>query len=87
MYTNNDIIKTFEDATGEIAEFISKLNDFKMKFGWISNQTLDNADPELEASECLEKLGVLLATLIIYKNEYKKEPIDEKTGKITYENE
>lgn len=88
MYTNKQILSTFESAIKDVSIFISKLVDYKGKFEYISNQTADNADPELEASECLEKLGVLLATLNIYHDEYSNDPIDETTGKmkeISYE--
>lgn len=86
-YTNEDIVETFDRASVKVAEFISLLSDFKGKFERISDQTLDNADPLCESAECLEKLGVLLATLTIYKNEYEKDPIDEKTGKMIDKNE
>lgn len=82
MYTNDDIVQTFDQASVKVAEFISVLNDLKGKFERISNQTMDNADPEIEAANCLEKLSVLLSTLVIYKNEYQTEPINEKTGEI-----
>jgi hypothetical protein len=45
---------------------------------YISNITLDNADPEFQASEVLEKLAVLLSTLVIYKKEYTDEPWKEE---------
>lgn len=73
MYTKEQIVETFEESSLKVAEFISLLADYRDKFDWISNQTMDNADPLLETQECLEKLGVLLATLIIYKNEYYNE--------------
>lgn len=44
-----------------------------MRFEWISDYTQDNADPEIDSSECLEKLGVLLSIIVIYKNETMKE--------------
>ena len=83
FYSNDDILKTFSEAINDTAVFISKLADHKRKFQYISEQTMDNADPECDAADCLEKLGVLLATLNIYKEEYTQDPIDETTGKIT----
>jgi hypothetical protein len=82
MYTNNQIVKVFEEAINDTSNFISQLADYKGKFEYISNQTTDNGDPEIEAAECLEKLGVLLATLNIYKKEYSNDPIDEMTGTL-----
>lgn len=81
-YTNDQIIQTFSKAINDISIFISKLADYKRSFEYISEQTMDNADPECEAAECLEKLGVLLATLNIYKEEYTQDPIDKTTGKL-----
>lgn len=72
MYTNEEIVKTFDESALKVAEFISLLDDFRGKFDTISNQTMDNADPLLISQECLEKLGLLLATLTIYKDEYSK---------------
>lgn len=72
-YSLNDIVTIFDESSIEIAEFISKLNDWKNKFDMISNQTMDNADPFCDAQTCLEQLGVLLSTIIIYKNEYLSE--------------
>jgi hypothetical protein len=81
MYTNEQILSTFKDAIKDTSIFISKLSDYKNLFAYISNQTMDNADPELAAGECLEKLETLLAILNIYYDEYSEDPIDEKTGK------
>lgn len=82
MYTNDQILNVFDEAIKNTSEFISRLNDYKIRFEYISDQTTDNSDPEIEASDCLEKLGVFLATLNIYRNEYAEEPIDEITGRI-----
>lgn len=87
VYSNNDILKTFSEAINDTAVFISKLAEHKRKFQYISEQTMDNADPECDASECLEKLGILLATLNIYKEEYTQDPIDETTGKLKRDTE
>lgn len=87
IYTNEEIVHTFDRASMKVAEFISLLSDFKGKFERISDQTLDNADPLCESAECLEKLGILLATLTIYKNEYQNDPIDKKTGRLENKNE
>jgi hypothetical protein len=74
MQTNEDFLKCFEEGMVKTAEFISWLANYKLQLERISNITMDNADPECEAAECLERLGVLLSTLTIYKDEYTKEP-------------
>lgn len=81
-YTNKQIVEIFDDASCKVAEMISVLNNYKTKFDYISNQTLDNADPVCDASEALEKLGILLSSLTIYKHEYEQSPINEETGKL-----
>lgn len=62
-------IETYDEAIDVISQFICRLNEFKDRFQWISNDAMDNADPEIETSYCLQKLSVLLATLVIYKKE------------------
>jgi hypothetical protein len=85
MYTNDEIVKKFENAINDVSEFISKLNEHKNVFEFISNQTGDNCDPGLETSVCLERLGVLLAILNIYHKEYTDDPIDKHTGRLMNE--
>ena len=81
LLTNEDFLKCFEEGIVKTAEFISWLNSYKGSLEIISNQTMDNADPELDAAEALEKLGLFLSTLVIYKDEYTKEPWKQKTVK------
>lgn len=76
--TNSEILSVFSDAEIETAKYIDKLSDLKGRFEYISNITMDNADPEFQAAEVLEKLAVLLSTLVIYKKEYTDEPWKEK---------
>jgi hypothetical protein len=76
-YTKSQIVETFTEGIDKISKFISWLDDFKRRCEWISNQTMDNADPECEAATCVERLGVLLATLNIYQNEYQQELTEE----------
>lgn len=77
-WSKEKIVNCFEQSSYEVAKFISKLEDYKGNFESITNQTLDNADPLCEAQTCLERLGVLLATLVIYKNEYAEDLKSEK---------
>jgi hypothetical protein len=78
-------LKHIKNGIEKVSTFISWLAEFKCRCHWISNQTTDNADPECEASECLEHLGLLLAVLNIYEKEYTEDPINEQTGKIVRE--
>lgn len=76
--TNEEILSVLSEAEYVTAKYIDKLSDLKGRMEYISNITLDNADPELQAAEVLEKLAVLLSTLVIYKKEYTDEPWKEK---------
>ena len=71
-WTYDEIIDTYHEASYDIAKAISKIFDYKEKFDRISDFTMDNMDPVIDAEEALEKLGVLLASVVIYENEYKE---------------
>lgn len=85
-YTNREIATLYEKASIEVAKFIGVLREYKEKFDYISNETMDNADPVCDAADCLEKLGELLSSLVIYKIEYnedaEKEEIQIKTIEV-----
>lgn len=76
--TNEEILSVLSEAEYETARYIDKLSDLKGRMEYISNITMDNADPEFQAAEVLEKLAVLLSTLVIYKHEYTEEPWKEE---------
>lgn len=71
-WTYDEIIDTYHEASYDIAKAISKISDYKGKFDRISDFTMDNMDPVIDAEEALEKLGNLLASVVIYENEYKE---------------
>jgi hypothetical protein len=73
MRTKQEIIQEYKNAAKDVAEFITRLRSYKDTFEWISIQEMDNADPECDSAECLEKLAGLLATLTNYANEYEEE--------------
>lgn len=65
----------------DIALMLSKLKYKRARFEWLSDQTQDDAGPQLDAEEVLLKLGYLLSTTVIYANEYcgtDKEAENEK---------
>jgi hypothetical protein len=76
--TNSEILSVLSEAEYETAKYIDNLSDLKGRMEYISNITMDNADPEIQAAEVLEKLAVLLSTLVIYKKEYTDEPWKEE---------
>ena len=65
----------------DIAVMFSKLKDKRDRFEWLSDQTHDNADPEMDADEVLLKLGYLLSTTVIYANEYCGTNKESENGK------
>ena len=77
-YSAYEIAKIYEEASVDVAKFISVLRYYKEKFDYISSQTMDNADPACDTSECLEKLAELMSSLIIYKTEYLEDVEKEK---------
>lgn len=74
LETNNDFLKCFDEGILKTAEFISWLSNYKGCLERISNITLDNADPACDAATSLENLATFLSTLVIYKDEYTKDP-------------
>lgn len=80
-YSTYEIAKIYEEASVDVARFISVLRSYKEKFEYISSQTMDNADPACDASECLEKLAELMSSIIIYKTEYLEDVEKEQNKK------
>jgi hypothetical protein len=76
--TNSEILNVLSETEYETAKYISKLSDLKERLEYISSITMDNADPVCEAAEVLERLALLLSTLVIYKKEYTDEPWNEE---------
>lgn len=76
--TNEEILSVLSEAELVTAIYIDKLTDLKGRMEYISNITMDNADPEFQAGECLEHLATLLSTIVIYKHEYTDEPWKEE---------
>ena len=66
-------VKTYKEAAFEIATIIGKINDLSGRFDYLSSNLSDNNDPHLDAQEAIEKLGVLLASVVVYQNEYEHE--------------
>lgn len=77
-WTTEEIVEEYQKASFEIAQMISKLNEMKGHFESISEFKMDNADPECDAAEALEKLGMLLSSTVIYANEYAEDLPKEK---------
>lgn len=75
--TNSEILSVLTEAEYETAIYIDKLSALKNRMEYISNITMDNADPEIQSAEVLEKLALLLSTLVIYKKEYTDDPWKE----------
>lgn len=65
-----EIASRYQEAAVDISNMIAKISEWKTTFESLSAETNDNADPEYYCSNVLEKLGELLASVVIYSSEY-----------------
>lgn len=70
--TKKEISTEYSKASVKIAEMISVLSDFKNTFRMMSDEQKDNADPECDADDAIQALGKLLASVVIYADEYNE---------------
>ena len=71
---NEDIVAEFEEAANDIAGMISKLDEHIGHFEAIENITRDNGDPSMDGHTAMEALAKVLASCVLYANEYKADP-------------
>lgn len=57
----------------EISDLMSRLDIIKGKIENLHNVTNDNGDVAFELGEALSKLGIALATCMVYQGEYQME--------------
>lgn len=65
----------------DIAVMFDKLKDKRNRFEWLMEETKDNGDPAFDTDEVLLKLGGLLATTVVYANEYCGTDKESENGK------
>lgn len=76
-YTAQDAAADYSELIPHLAKAISQIAEIKNRCQFISDQMKDNNDPAFELSEALEKLGVALASAVLYGSEYA----DDAAGK------
>ena len=64
--------RIYHAKAGELAVMIGKIDDMKGQFEALMEETCDNGDPFFDASYALEKMGVLLASVVTYEHEYEE---------------
>jgi hypothetical protein len=78
--TSREIHDRYSEMAVELAAIIGKIDDMKGQSEYISRETKDNGDPSIDLSEALEKLGVALANIITYADEYLNDAEKEESG-------
>ena len=68
-----NIADIYHEKAGEIANMIGKLNGMQGTFEILMQETSDNGDPYFDSAQAIEKLGVLLASVVTYEHEYEEE--------------
>lgn len=69
-YTAQDAAADYSEIIPRLAKALSQIAEIKNRCQFISDQMKDNDDPAFELSEALEKLGIALASAVIYGSEY-----------------
>lgn len=65
----------------EVAHMLSKLNEKKISWEYYMDETKDNGDPYLDSLNVLQEMGNLLASLVIYQEEYEEDAEKEELAK------
>ena len=71
--TPGDIAGIYHTRAGEIANMIGKLDDMRGTFEILMEETGDNGDPYFDSAQAIEKLGILLASVVTYEHEYEED--------------
>lgn len=66
-------VRIYHEKAGELAVMIGKLNDMRGQFEALMEETCDNGDPFFDTEYALEKMGVLLASVVTYEHEYEED--------------
>ena len=69
----SDYARIYQEKAGEIANMIAKLDDMKGTFEILMEESSDNGDPYFDSAYAIEKLGVLLASVVTYEHEYEED--------------
>lgn len=72
--------RVYHEQAGELAAMIGKLDTMKGQFESLMEESSDNGDPFFDASYAIEKMGILLASVVTYEHEYE-EDLNAGSGK------
>ena len=74
--TKRNYAQLYKEDARKVAEMLSQLTVMKEQWECYMDETADNGDPYLAALPVLEHMGNLLASLVIYQQEYEEDPSD-----------
>lgn len=77
MLSSKAIAKSYDEMSYEMAKCIAKIDEMRGRCEFFSDAKRDNADPEIETGNALEKLAVALSSMVIYAHEYAEEAKEE----------
>ena len=66
-------VRIYHEKAGELAVMIGKLNDMHGNFEILMEESGDNGDPYFDSAQAIEKLGILLASVVTYEHEYEED--------------
>lgn len=78
--TSQEIGRKYHEHSVKIANIIAQLNEICNQFEYLSDQAKDNADPYLDLTSAIQKLGLALADTVTYAEEYlnaEGDPVEE----------
>jgi len=78
---NKDYAESYKQDAREVAHMLSKLNEKKNSWEFAMNETKDNGDPYFDALTVLQEMGNLLASLVIYQEEYEADAEEQEPVK------
>ena len=69
--TNKEAAAKCDEMASKIAGILVNVNDVKETAEFLQKEMDDNGDPVYDADTAVRDLGLLLADLICYRDEYK----------------
>ena len=71
--TKRNYAQLYKEDARKVAEMLSQLTVMKEQWECYMAETADNGDPYLSSLPVLEHMGNLLASLVIYQQEYEED--------------
>ena len=70
------VSKEYRAAASVLAKTVSQMDYLRNKLNYLMQLTEDNGDPFLELSDAVNKMGLALASCIVYADAYEQEAAD-----------